>query len=67
MIKPSHGEPIERSVTKTALPKPKLSLAALRKAVTAITPNKGGRPKKAHALSGADKQRAYRERKKASG
>lgn len=39
------GDPIEwgKSVTKTPLPKPKPSLDALRKAVTAITPNKGGR------------------------
>lgn len=62
------GDPIWRGrVTKTPLPKPKPSLDSLRKAVTAITPNKGGRPRKPDALTGADKQRAYRARKKANG
>ena len=52
-IKPD--EPKPRRVTKTMLPKPP----------AARVTNRGGRPKKANALTAAQKQRAYRERKKA--
>lgn len=45
------------NVTKSPLPKPPKS------ATIASTKNKGGRPRKENALTPADKQRAYRERK----
>ena len=52
----------EARVTKTVTRPAKVSVTRRIEAII----NRGGRPKKANALTAAQKQRAYRERKKAA-
>lgn len=55
---------VTKTVTKTSPHAPKVSVTRLAEAKAAVAEivNRGGRPKKANALTPAQKQKAYRER-----
>jgi hypothetical protein len=60
------GKPLPKPVTKTTSRSPEVSVTRLEKAKDAVAAvvNRGGRPRKLNALTPAEKQRAYRERKR---